>query len=55
MLEVAFVTALTAQLSGVDEIATALEMVGSRAAACLGLQDYGIRVGGAADLLLLFR
>jgi cytosine deaminase len=39
-------------MSGYEEIATLLEMVTTRAAACLGLTDYGLAEGQAAHLVV---
>jgi cytosine deaminase len=53
MLEVAFVTALATHMTGRDEIQTVFDMPRRRAAAVLGLPDYGLRPGGPADIVLL--
>lgn len=53
MLEVAFVTALTAQLTGEDEIITAFDMPRRRAAAILGIESTEIQEEGIADFILI--
>lgn len=53
MLEVAFVTALAAQLTGEEEIITAFDMPRRRAAAILGIESTGIRENGVADFILI--
>ncbi|HEU5035670.1 MAG TPA: cytosine deaminase [Nocardioides sp.] len=52
-LQVAHVGVHAAQLLSRDEIEEAFRMVTSRAAAVLGLEDYGVRAGGPASFLLL--
>lgn len=53
MLEVAFVAALTAQMTSQDELEVVLGMPRESAAAALGLSEYGIREGGLADIVLI--
>ena len=42
-----------AQLTLPEEVEAALGMIGERAASILGLDDYGLRPGGRADLVVL--
>ena len=53
MLEVANFVAHAAHLSSPDEIQAAFDMPRYRAARILRLEDYGVRVGAAANLALL--
>ncbi len=53
MLEVGFVLALAAQLTGKDEIEIISHMIRSKAAGLLRLPGYGIDVGKPANLVLL--
>ena len=52
MLETAFLTSITAQLTGQKEILIAMDMPRTHAASCLGIKNYGIAVGNPADLIL---
>jgi cytosine deaminase len=52
-LQSAHFTAHIAHMTGADELAACREMVTSRAAAALGLDGYGLRVGAPADLVVL--
>ena len=52
-LFIANLTAHLAHLSGTQTLRSALEMVTSRAAEVLGLPDYGLHEGAAADLVVL--
>jgi cytosine deaminase len=52
-LQVAHVGTHAAQLLSRDEIEEAFRMVTSRAAAVLGVEDYGLRAGAPASFLLL--
>jgi len=47
-----FVLVHYAHMSGHEELASLLEFVTTRAARCLGLADYGLAVGGPADLVV---
>lgn len=51
-IQACFVMAHYGQMSGHDELATLLEMVTTRAAACFGLVDHRLEEGGAADLVV---
>jgi cytosine deaminase len=51
-LHACFVLAHYGQMSGYDEIHELLEMVTTRAAACVGLTDYGLAEGRAAHLVV---
>jgi cytosine deaminase len=53
MLEVTFVAAITAQLTGEDEIRSAFNLPRYNAAKCLNLKDYGIMEGARANLVIL--
>lgn len=53
MLEVAFVTSLTAHMTGYDEISYVLNMPRNNAASILGLQSYGLHKGNSADMVLI--
>lgn len=52
-LQSAHFAAHTAHMTGADELALCQEMATSRAAAALGLEGYGLRVGAPADLVVL--
>ena len=47
-----FVMVHYGQMSGREELASMLEFVTTRAARCLGLEDYGLREGGPANLVV---
>jgi cytosine deaminase len=51
-LQAAFVLAHLGQMSGDDELRTLIEMITVAPAAALGVADYGLRVGGPADLVV---
>jgi cytosine deaminase len=51
-LQAAFVLAHTGHLSGAHDLPYLIEMVTTNPAAALGLDDYGLRVGGSADLVV---
>ncbi|MFL6110781.1 MAG: amidohydrolase family protein, partial [Catenulispora sp.] len=51
-LQAAFVLAHLGHMSGDDELRTLLDMITSGPAAALGVEDYGIREGGPADLVV---
>jgi cytosine/creatinine deaminase len=51
-LQAAFVLAHLGHMSGDDELRTLLDMITSGPAAALGVEDYGIRQGGPADLVV---
>jgi len=51
-LQSCFVMVHYGQMSGREELASMLEFVTTRAARCLGLEDYGLREGGPADLVV---
>jgi cytosine/creatinine deaminase len=51
-LQAAFVLAHLGQMSGDAELRRLIEMITVNPAAALGLPDYGIRVGGPADLVV---
>jgi cytosine deaminase len=51
-LQAAFVLAHLGQLTGDAELPRLLDMVTVNPAAALGLDDYGLRVGGPADLVV---
>ncbi len=53
MLEVAFVTSLTAHMTGVEEINYVLKMTRDNAALILGIKDYSLKVGNTADMILI--
>lgn len=53
MLQVANVTAHAAQMSLPDEIKKVYDMITGDAAAVIGLEDYGLKVGSKADLIIL--
>jgi cytosine deaminase len=51
-LQAAFMLAHTGHLSGAPELVQLIEMVTTNPAAALGVEGYGIRVGGPADLVV---
>ena len=51
-LQSCFVMVHYGQMSGRDELDTLLEMVTTRAAACVGAEEYGLAVGKRADLVV---
>jgi len=51
-LQACFVMVHYGQMSGRDELATMLDLVTTRAAACFGAEDYGLEVGKRADLVV---
>ncbi len=51
-LQAAFVLAHMAQLSGEAELPWLIEMITTNPAKALGVKDYGLRVGGSADLVV---
>jgi cytosine deaminase len=51
-VQACFVMVHYGQMSGHDELAAMLEFVTTRAARCLGLEDYGLVEGGPADLVV---
>ncbi len=51
-VQAAFMLAHTGHMSGAAELTTLMEMVTTNPAAALGLPDYGLRVGGPADLVV---
>jgi cytosine deaminase len=51
-VQACFVMVHYGQMSGHDELAGMLDFVTTRAAACLGLGDYGLAVGARADLVV---
>jgi cytosine/creatinine deaminase len=51
-VQAAFMLAHTGHLSGAAELVQLLEMVTTNPAAALGVEGYGIRVGGPADLVV---
>lgn len=53
MLEVAYITSLTAHMTGSDEINYVLNMPRNNAARILGLTSYGLHKGCAADMVLI--
>ncbi len=53
MLEVAYVTALAAHMTSEDELKTVMNMPRYNAAKSVGIKDYGIHVGGRANLIIL--
>jgi cytosine deaminase len=52
-LQAAFLLAHTAQLSGEAELPRLIDMITTNPAKALGVKDYGLRVGGPADLVVL--
>lgn len=53
LLHIANLNAHVAHMSGTAELKESLNMVTHRAAACMGLEQYGIKVGHTADLVVL--
>jgi cytosine deaminase len=53
MLEVAYITLLTAQMTGSDEIKYILNMPCNNAARILGLTSFGLKKGYPADMLII--
>ncbi|GGA26909.1 amidohydrolase family protein [Neptunicoccus cionae] len=53
MLDVAFMGLHVAQMTSPDEMRTCFDMVTANNAKTLGLQDYGLRVGAQASLVVL--
>jgi cytosine deaminase len=53
MLEVAFLASHLLWFTSTDDIETLYDMVTDRAAECIGLKDYGLRIGAAANLVIL--
>jgi cytosine deaminase len=51
-LQAAFVLAHLGHMSGDAELRRLIDMITVNAAAALGLEDYGLRVGGPADLVV---
>jgi cytosine deaminase len=51
-VQAAFMLAHTGHMSGAAQLDTLLEMVTTNPAAALGVSDYGLRVGGSADLVV---
>jgi cytosine deaminase len=51
-LQAAFVLAHLGHLSGDAELRTLIDMITVAPAAALGVADYGLRVGGPADLVV---
>jgi cytosine deaminase len=51
-LQACFVMAHYGHMSGRDELETMLDLVTTRAAACFGVENYGLEVGKRADLVL---
>lgn len=51
-LQACFVMAHYGQMSGYEEVRALLDMVTTRAAACFGLNDYGLAEGCGADLVV---
>lgn len=51
-MQACFVMAHYGQMSGYEEVRTLLEMVTTRAAACFGLDEYGLVEGRQADLVV---
>jgi cytosine deaminase len=51
-LQACFVMVHYGQLSGRDELEMLLDLVTTRAAACLGAPDYGLEPGCRADLVV---
>jgi cytosine deaminase len=51
-LQAAFVLVHYGQMSGDDELRRLIEMITGNPAAALGLPDYGLRLGGPADLVV---
>lgn len=53
MLEAAFVMALTAQMTGKEELKTVIDMPRYAAAKVLNLQSYGVELGKPANIIIL--
>jgi cytosine deaminase len=53
MLDVAFMGLHVAQMTSPDEMRTCFDMVTTHNARTMGLEDYGLRVGAAASLVVL--
>jgi cytosine deaminase len=53
MLDVAFMGLHVAQMSSPEEMARCFDMVTHQNAAIMGLEDYGLRVGATASLIIL--
>ncbi|MBL8134585.1 MAG: cytosine deaminase [Anaerolineae bacterium] len=53
MIGVAHMTVHVAQMTGLSEIDACFAMIAENGARSLGIADYGIRVGGSADLVVL--
>lgn len=53
MIGVAHMTVHLAQMTGLQEIDACFDMVGVNGARSLHIDDYGIREGGAANLVVL--
>jgi len=51
-VQACFVMVHYGQMSGHEELASMLDFVTTRAARCLGLDDYGLHAGGPADLVV---
>ncbi|GIM90945.1 cytosine deaminase [Paractinoplanes toevensis] len=51
-LQAAFVLAHLGHMSGADELRTLIDMITVAPAAALGVADYGLKVGGPADLVV---
>jgi cytosine deaminase len=51
-MQAAFMLAHTGHMSGAPELVQLLEMVTTNPAAALGVENYGLRVGGPADLVV---
>jgi cytosine deaminase len=51
-LQAAFVLAHLGHMSGADELRTLIDMITVAPAAALGVADYGLRIGGPADLVV---
>ncbi len=51
-VQACFVMVHYGQMSGHEELASMLDFVTTRAARCLGIDDYGLREGGPANLVL---
>jgi cytosine/creatinine deaminase len=53
LLDVAAMAVHVGQMTGLDELQACYEMVTWNGARTLGIEDYGIRVGGSANLVVL--
>jgi cytosine deaminase len=51
-LQAAFVLAHLGHMSGAEELRTLIDMITVRPAAALGVADYGLHIGGPADLVV---